>query len=143
MSKTEVKKMRSYDVESEKEYLSSQLHNFTASANGFTLLEIMIALAIIGTALTVIVHTVNYHTNIMYENTLTTRMYQIAKEKMNELEMAPGDSSGDIDTTGLSYENTAAPIKDTRLVELKTVIKGHGRQVILNELVINKAEGQR
>ncbi len=110
------------------------------SSLGFTLLEIMIALAIIGTALTVIVHTVNYHTNIMYENTLTTRMFQLAKEKMNELEMAPQNSIGDIDTTGLSYENTATPIKDTMLVELKTVVKGHGRQVVLNELVINKAQ---
>jgi prepilin-type N-terminal cleavage/methylation domain-containing protein len=119
-------------------YPSAFIH--PPSSFGFTLLEIMIALAIIGTALTVIVHTVNYHTNIMYENTLTTRMFQLAKEKMNELEMAPADSSGDIDTNGLSYENTATPIKDTRLVELKTVIKGHGRQVVLNELVINKAE---
>ncbi len=100
----------------------------------------MIALAIIGTALTVIVHTVNYHTNLMYENTLTTRMFQLAKEKINGLEMAPQNSTGDIDTTGLSYENTASPIKDTRLIELKTVVKGHGRQVVLNELVINKAQ---
>jgi len=100
----------------------------------------MIALAIIGTALTIIVHTVNYHTNIMYENTLTTRMFQVAKEKMNELEMAPQNSSGDISTTGFSYENTVTPIKDTRLVELRTVVKGDARQVVLNELVINKAE---
>jgi prepilin-type N-terminal cleavage/methylation domain-containing protein len=114
--------------------------NKYSSSFGFTLLEIMIALAIIGTALTVIVHTVNYHTNVMYENTQTTRMYQLAKEKMNELEMAPRSSSGDIDTTGFSYENTATPIKDTRLVELKTIVKGQGRQIVLNELVITKAE---
>ncbi|RJR22497.1 MAG: prepilin-type N-terminal cleavage/methylation domain-containing protein [Nitrospiraceae bacterium] len=107
--------------------------------SGFTLLEIMIALAIIGTALTVIVHTVNYHTNLMYENSLTTRMFQLAKEKMNELETAPRDSSGDIDTSGLSYENTATPVKDTRFFELRTVVKGHGRQVVLNELIINKS----
>lgn len=108
-------------------------------SSGFTLLEVMIALAIIGTALTVIVHTVNYHTNLMYENSLTTRMYQLAKEKMTELEMAPRDSGGDIDTSGLYYENTATPIENTRFVELRTVVKGHGRQVVLNELIINKA----
>jgi prepilin-type N-terminal cleavage/methylation domain-containing protein len=109
---------------------------------GFTLLEIMIALAIIGTALTVIVHTVNYHTNVMYENTLTTQMYQLAKEKMNQLETAPQNSSGDTGTAGLTFENTATPVKDSRLVELKTIVKGHGRQVVLNAVVINKAEGQ-
>lgn len=126
--KTGIRKQR---AEGDKKYISP---------SGFTLLEIMIALAIIGTALTVIVHTVNYHTNIMYENTLTTRMYQLAKEKMNELEMSPRDSTGDTSTAGLSYENTATPIKDTRLVELRTVVKGQGRQIVLNELVINKAE---
>ena len=114
--------------------------SFSISSSAFTLLEIMIALAIIGTALTIIVHTVNYHTNIMYENTLTTQMFQLAKEKMNELEMAPQDSKGDIGTTGFSYENTVTPVKDTRLVELRTVVKGDARQVVLNELVINKAE---
>ena len=35
---------------------------------GFTLLEVMIALAIIGIALVVILHTVNYHADIMHEN---------------------------------------------------------------------------
>ena len=114
--------------------------SFSISSSAFTLLEIMIALAIIGTALTIIVHTVNYHTNIMYENTLTTQMFQLAKEKMNELEMAPQNSKGDISTTGFSYENTITPVKDTRLVELRTVVKGDARQVVLNELVINKAE---
>ncbi|MBI5665618.1 MAG: prepilin-type N-terminal cleavage/methylation domain-containing protein [Nitrospirae bacterium] len=139
--KPKVKKMSSYEIKIKERSLSSRLLSvLTSASSGFTLLEIMIALAIIGTALTVIVHTVNYHTNIMYENILTTRMFQQAKEKMNELETAPQNSTGTIDTTGLSYENTATPIKDTRFVELRTVVKGHGRQVVLNELVINRAE---
>jgi len=138
--KKEVKKMIHSEADQMKRPLSSRTLKFlTSPPSGFTLLEIMIALAIIGTALTVIVHTVNYHTNLMYENTLTTQMFQMAKEKMNELEMAPRDSDGTTDTGGLSYENTATPIKDTRLIELRTVVKGHGRQVVLNELVINKA----
>jgi prepilin-type N-terminal cleavage/methylation domain-containing protein len=133
--------MRSYEVKIKEKTISSQLLNFlTSTSYGFTLLEIMIALAIIGTALTVIVHTVNYHTNVMYENTLTTRMFQHAKEKMNDLEMAPQNSIGDVNTTGMTYENTVTPIKDTRLVEIRTVVKGHGRQVVLTELVINKAQ---
>ncbi|MEW6602198.1 MAG: type II secretion system protein [Nitrospirota bacterium] len=118
-----------------------QTHPSVSSAKGFTLLEIMIALAIIGTALTVIVQTVNYHTNIMYENNLATQMMQTAKGKMYELETAPGNSDG-VAAPGLSYENTAAPIKDTELVELRTVVKGHGRQVVLYQLVFNRPEWQ-
>ncbi len=107
---------------------------------GFTLLEIMIALAIIGISLTVIIHTVNYHTNIMYDNTALTRMYQIAKEKMHELEETPRNSEGTV-SAGIQYKNTASPIKDSSLVELRTIVTGSGRQVVLNELVIKRKSG--
>lgn len=63
---TEVRKMR--NLENEKSF-------------GFTLLEIMIALAIIGLTLVTVLHTVNYHSNVSYENIVTTQMVQSAKEK--------------------------------------------------------------
>lgn len=107
-------------------------------SRGFTLLEIMIALAIIGTALTIIIHTVNYHANIMYENTLTTRMYQLAKEKLYELETSPQGSKGIIGTTGFSYINTAVPQEESNIVMLTTIVSGQGRQVMLNELILKK-----
>ena len=103
---------------------------------GFTLLEIMIALAIIGMALTMLIHTVNYHAGIMYDNTLTTQMVQIAKEKMNELESAPQNQKGDIGTTGLTFENIVSPIQDSDIVKLTTVVKGQGRQIVFNKLII-------
>jgi len=102
---------------------------------GFTLLEIMIALAIIGITLTVVIHTVNYHANVLYENTLTTEMYQAAKEKMHELEMNPVKSKGKIDETGLQYESTVTNIEELGLIELKTVIYGKGKEITLSELV--------
>ena len=104
--------------------------------SGFTLLEIMIALAIIGITLVVVIHTVNYHANVMYENTLTTEMYQIAKEKMHELEMNPVKSKGKIDETGLQYESTATNVEEMGLIELKTVVYGKGEEVTLSELVL-------
>ncbi len=106
--------------------------NFT----GFTLLEIMIALAIIGITLTVIIHTVNYHTAVMYENILTTQMYQLAKEKMNDLEIHPKNSKDDIDATGFSYENTVSETKYPGIIELKTIVRGHNKEIVLEELVI-------
>jgi prepilin-type N-terminal cleavage/methylation domain-containing protein len=104
-------------------------------SDGFTLIEIMIALAIIGTALTVLIHTVNYHATIMYENTLTTRMYQMAKERMYQLEQTPQDSEGNI-SEEFTYKTIISPIEDSNLVELKTIVSGQGKQVVLNELVI-------
>lgn len=116
---------------------SSSLPRY-CSVLGFTLLEIMIALAIIGTALTVIIHTVNYHAGIMDENILTTRMYQVAKEKMRELEALPRDSEGPAVITGLTYKNSVLAIEDTDIVKLTTIVKGQGKQVMLEQLVIKK-----
>ncbi len=108
--------------------------------DGFTLLEIMIALAIIGMALTIIIHTVNYHAGIMYDNTLTTQMVQIAKEKLNELESAPRNQKGDIGTTGLSFENIVSPLQDTDVVKLTTVVKGQGREIVFTKLIIGTGD---
>jgi prepilin-type N-terminal cleavage/methylation domain-containing protein len=108
------------------------------NSGGFTLLEIMIALAIIGIALTVLIHTVNYHSNIMYDNILSTQMFQLAKEKINEMEMNPQDSKGEIGITGFKYKNTVSRIEDSNVVELKTVVTGHGKEVTLSELIVKK-----
>ena len=115
-------------------------NNGGQSNSGFTLLEIMIALAIIGTALTIIIHTVNYHAGIMYDNTLTTQMVQLAKEKMNELESAPQNQKGDIGTTGLTFENIVSPIQDSDIVKLTTVVKGEGRQIVFTKLIIGTGD---
>ncbi len=98
----------------------------------------MIALAIIGITVTVILQTVNYHAGIMYENTLTTRMYLIAKEKMFELEETQKNSSGKIEKTGFKYENTVSALEDSDIVRLKTVIRGDDKEISLIELAFKK-----
>jgi prepilin-type N-terminal cleavage/methylation domain-containing protein len=107
---------------------------------GFTLLEIMIALAIIGTTLTIILHTINYHADVMYENILTTQMYQLAKEKIVELETTLQDSRGTIDNTNFTYENKVFKQEDSDIIELKTTVKGYGKKVVLSEFVIKKTD---
>ncbi len=107
---------------------------------GFTLLEIMIALAIIGIALTTILYTVNYQADVAYENTVTTQMYMLAKEKITEMERNPGNSKGDFPGTEFKYINTAEPITNTDIIELKTVVKGHDNEVFLSELITKKTK---
>ena len=108
--------------------------------DGFTLLEIMIALAIIGIALTTIIYTVNYQAGVAYENTVTTQMYMLAKEQITEMERNPGNSSGDFPDTAIRYINTAEPIANTDIIELKTVVSGHGKEVVLSELIAKKTK---
>ena len=105
---------------------------------GFTLLEVMIALAIISMTVTVILHTVNYHSDIMYENTLRTTMLQAAKEKMVELEMDNTASKGVIGSAGITYKKTVSQTDHPGIIELRATVEGHGKRVTLNELVREK-----
>ena len=124
-------------VRSQKSEVRSQNNKITA---GFTLLEVMIALAIIGIALTVILHTVNYHVDVMQENTLTTMMYQTAKEKMYDLKKTLINSKGAVESTELTYENLVFKSNDFNIIGLKTVVRGHNNEVSLNAFVIKKED---
>ncbi len=109
---------------------------------GFTLLEIMIALAIIGLTITVILNSVNFHANILYENTITTKTYQLAKEKMADFEKTTTPSSGVLEALkGYTFENSATNIEGSNIVMLKTVVTGNGKEVVLKRLIIKGYEG--
>lgn len=139
--------MNTYYRRKKRETGSAKLDNLFIilhrSAPAFTLLEIMIALAIIGATVTVILHTVNYHAGVLYENTVTTRMYQMAKGKMHDLEAAPKKSKGELDAKGFTYENIISQTDYPGIIELKTIVRGHGKEVELRELIINRADGRR
>jgi prepilin-type N-terminal cleavage/methylation domain-containing protein len=134
--KIEVKEGRSFDVEKRQKYLSSQLPCFSTSViSGFTLLEIMISLAIIGLTLVTVLHTVNYHSSVSYENIVTTQMVQSAKEKISDIETNPVNSKGNVEGTDFTYENIVSETDDPGIIELKTVVKGQGKEIVLNELI--------
>ena len=107
-------------------------------AAGFTLLEVMIALAIIGMTVTVILHTVNYHSDIMYENTLKTQMLQAAKEKMVELEEDNTPTKGAISSNGLDYEKTVIQTDHPGIIKIQATVTRGDRKVTLTELVRKK-----
>ncbi|RJQ50359.1 MAG: prepilin-type N-terminal cleavage/methylation domain-containing protein [Nitrospiraceae bacterium] len=123
------------DMSSKISHFKSQISNL----KGFTLLEIMIALAIIGMTLMTVLHTVNYHANIANENTASTQMTQLAKEKLFDLEANPVSSSGSIEGTGFTYENIVSATEDPEIIELKSIVKGQGKEVLLNEIIRNNA----
>jgi len=111
---------------------------------GFTLLEIMIALAIAGIAIIAILQTVNYHAGVAYEHTLYTRMFLMAKEKIGETEISLQDDKGVFPETDISYETMVREIKDSQqtedegIVELKVIVRGHDKEIELSELVTRK-----
>lgn len=116
---------------------SNQLLRFGRKRTGFTLLEVMIALAIIGITLAVVLHTVNYHAEIMYQDTITTQMYQLAKERMHELEENRVNAGGSLGTD-YTFENRVTKVEDSEILELRTTVTGRGKEVSLTELVVKK-----
>lgn len=89
-----------------------------------------------------ILHTANYHTNLATENTIITQMSQLAKEKLFELEENPSGSEGNFEGNGFTYENIVSETDDPFIFELKTVVRGQGKEITLSEL-IRFAEGKR
>jgi prepilin-type N-terminal cleavage/methylation domain-containing protein len=121
---------------------SANLRILTSLKAGFTLLEIMIALAIIGLTLVTVLYTVNYHSKVAYENIVTTQMVQFAKEKMNEIETDPINSKGSFEGTDFTYNTSVSPTEYPDIVELKTVVKGQGKEITLHEFIRNKEGGK-
>jgi prepilin-type N-terminal cleavage/methylation domain-containing protein len=102
---------------------------------GFTLLEIMIALAIVGSVVVVSLYTINYHTDVAYEQNIATNMLFKAKEKITEMKLKPKNTKGVVQGTDFTYENVLNKTDDEEIVELKTIIEGDGKKLILTELV--------
>ncbi len=98
--------------------------------SGFTLLEVMISLAIIGLALAAVLQTVNYHSDILYRNTQKTIMYQLAKEKMKELQEKPVETEGKAGDRFV-FTNRVRIDRHTGIVQLTTTVSGEGESVSL------------
>lgn len=115
--------------------------------HGFTLLETMIALLIVATAVITILHTVNYHAEVAYDHTLTTRMLLFAKEKIAEMETAPKNDKGVLPDTDFTYETIVKDIDydehqigNNAITELKAVIRGQGKKIELSLFVLREKE---
>lgn len=105
---------------------------------GFSLLEVMIALAIIATVLVTIIHTVNYQSNVAFEDTVITDMYLRAKQKLSDMESKPRDSSGQFPDTDYFFTATAKRVAGTGMIEIKATVSADGKEVSLRELIMEK-----
>ena len=109
-----------------------------SKSNGFTLVEIMIALVIVGVAVIAVFNTVNYHADVAYDHTVNTRMLLMAREKISEMEVMPQNSKGSIPGTAFTYENQVSGTKDEEIIELKTIVSNDNKKVVLRELVLKR-----
>jgi len=104
---------------------------------GFTLLEVLIALAIIGGLLVTVINTLNYHLGIVGRHETITVATLLAKEKMADLENNPIQEKGNFDDPykNYTYETFVKDSQYAGISEIIVVVKTENEEVKLNEFI--------
>jgi general secretion pathway protein I len=113
------------------------LNSVSSEAQGFTLLEIMIALAIVGGLLVTLLYSLNYHLGIAQRHETLTIASMLARDKIAQIEKSPSESKGEFPAPYEDYRYTTevreAPYPGMSEVSV-TVGKGD-ENVKLTELI--------
>jgi general secretion pathway protein I len=108
------------------------------SDTGFTLLEVMISVAIIAGLLVTHIYTLNYHLGVADRQVVITVTTSLAKAKMYEVEQNPTVSKGVFPEpySDYSYETS---VKDSLLFpgmsEISVAVKNGKEDITLSELI--------
>jgi general secretion pathway protein I len=105
---------------------------------GFTLLEVLIALAIVGGLLVTLIYTLNYHLSIIERQETITVSTLLAKNKIAELEKSRENKKGVFDAPydAYSYETFIKESPYVGISEIIVVVKAGKEEVKLNEFVV-------
>jgi general secretion pathway protein I len=104
---------------------------------GFTLLEVLIALAIIGSLLVTLIYTLNYHLGIAEKHETVTIATLLAKSKMADLKDNPENSKGNFEAPYENY-NYESFVKDSPypdISEIIVVVRAGKEEVKMNEFI--------
>lgn len=104
---------------------------------GFTLLEVMVSLAIVSGLLVTLIYTLNYHLGIAEKQTVVTAALCLAKEKIYEMEKKPVDSKGFFNEphSGFSYETRVMDSSFPGMMEISVVVRKEKEEVKLSALI--------
>jgi general secretion pathway protein I len=107
------------------------------AARGFTLIEIMVALAIMGGLLVTLLYTVHYHLGIAGRHEARTVATMLGREKLSEMREAPRPTMG---TFGAPHEDytfatAVAPSAYAGVSVLTVTVLRGDEKVVVRELV--------
>jgi prepilin-type N-terminal cleavage/methylation domain-containing protein len=117
---------------------------------GFTLLEVMVSLAIVGGLLMTVIYTLNYNLGITWKFFAVTTMTNLAKEKLAEMETEPRETEGHFPAPNdaLNYETKVRDSAFPEITEIAVTVGDGKTRVMLSELIrktapplIPRAEG--
>ena len=104
---------------------------------GFTFLEVLIALAIVGSLLVTVIYTLNYHLGIVERHEAITMATLLAKEKMADMEENPVQDKGDFEEpyNNYSYETSVKDSPYPGIAEIIVEVKAGKEEITLNEFI--------
>lgn len=104
---------------------------------GFTLLEVMISLAIIGGLLVTLIYTLNYHLGIADRHSVITKATNLAKQKLYEMEKTPSETRGNFEEpyAAFSYETLIKNSIFPGMTEISVTVRSGKEDIKLSELV--------
>lgn len=104
---------------------------------GFTLLEVLISLAIISGLLVTLIYTVNYHLSLVDRQETVAVATLLAKQKMAELESKKESGKGAFEEpySGYTYETFVKDSPYAGISEIMVIVKAGGEEVRLNEFI--------
>jgi len=110
-----------------------------SSRKGFTLLEILIALAIVGSLLVTVIASLNYHLGIVERHETITVATLLAKEKMVDLEKNPVQTKGNFQEPykNYTYETSVKDSPYAGISEIIVIVKAGDEEVKLNEFIFD------
>lgn len=104
---------------------------------GFTLLEVMVSLAIVGGLLMTLIYTLNYNLGITEKLFAVTTMTNLAKEKLEEMETEPQETEGYFPAPyeALNYETKVRDSTFPEITEIAVTVGNGKTRVMLSELI--------
>lgn len=105
--------------------------------DGFTLLEVMVCLAIVGGLLVTLIYSLNYHLGIAGRHEFITVASVLARNKITEIENSPSASKGDFPAPFSAFRYSAE-LKDSPfpgISELLVVVSRGDEAVTFSQLV--------
>ncbi|TRZ54195.1 type II secretion system protein [bacterium] len=120
--------------------------------HGFTLLEVMVSLAIVGGLLMTLIYTLNYNLGITEKLFAVTNMTNLAKEKLEEMETKPRETEGNFPAPyeALNYETKVRDSAFPEIMEIAVTVGDGKTRVMLSELIretapslVSRADGTK
>jgi len=106
-------------------------------SRGFTLLEVLVALAVVGGLLVTLIYTLNYHLGMVERQETITIATLLAKNTMADMEKTPKIKEGNYEAPydGYAYETAVKDSPYPGVSEIIVAVRRGREEVKLNEFI--------